>query len=222
MKKNRQEQISESLIMGILLALTGGFLDAYTYQIRGHVFANAQTGNMVLLAKNISECQWLEAFQYLIPIAAFAAGVYIAELIKHRMKENSRIHWRQIVVLIEILLLIIVAFLPQSANMGVNVTISFICAMQVETFRRVKGNAYATTMCTGNLRSATELICSYHITKDKELRRRSLNYYGIIAVFIAGALVGTLASSFMGEKAVLLCCILLMISFVIMFVRKDE
>ena len=40
---------SESVRLGILLATVGGFLDAYTFICRGGVFANAQTGNIVLL-----------------------------------------------------------------------------------------------------------------------------------------------------------------------------
>ena len=58
-------------------------------------------------------------------------------------------------VLVEIFLVIIVAYLPQKHNMIANTLISFICALQVETFRKVHGSAFATTMCTGNLRSAT-------------------------------------------------------------------
>ena len=46
-------QISESLALGIFLTLAGGFQDAYSYNVRDHVFANAQTGNIVLLGQNI-------------------------------------------------------------------------------------------------------------------------------------------------------------------------
>ena len=49
-EKIREKQMSENFILGIMLALTGGFLDAYTYITRGGVFANAQTGNIVLMA----------------------------------------------------------------------------------------------------------------------------------------------------------------------------
>lgn len=41
---NKKVQISESIELGILLALSGGFMDAYSYIGRGGVFANAQTG----------------------------------------------------------------------------------------------------------------------------------------------------------------------------------
>ncbi len=58
-------QMSESFRMGALLAVTGGFFDVYTYLCRGKVFANAQTGNMVLLGISVSQGQWLAALQYL-------------------------------------------------------------------------------------------------------------------------------------------------------------
>ena len=51
MKEEQHRQMSESFAVGILLILAGGFQDAYTYIYRGGVFANAQTGNVVLLGK---------------------------------------------------------------------------------------------------------------------------------------------------------------------------
>ena len=41
------KQMSESVRLGILLALSGGLMDAYSYIVRDRVFANAQTGNML-------------------------------------------------------------------------------------------------------------------------------------------------------------------------------
>ena len=50
MKRIKIHQITEdSLHLGLLLAMVGGYLDAYTFVGRGGVFANAQTGNIVLL-----------------------------------------------------------------------------------------------------------------------------------------------------------------------------
>ena len=39
-----------TLRFALLITLACGFLDAYTYLARGHVFANAQTGNVILFA----------------------------------------------------------------------------------------------------------------------------------------------------------------------------
>ncbi|HIS41615.1 MAG TPA: DUF1275 domain-containing protein, partial [Candidatus Limiplasma pullicola] len=96
-------QMSESLLLGALLAVAGGFFDAYTYICRGGVFANAQTGNIVLLGLKLAEREWLRALTYLLPILAFALGVVLAEVIKQygkaRQTDGKGMHWRQFIVL---------------------------------------------------------------------------------------------------------------------------
>ena len=49
MKLKAKQQMSESMSLAVLLTLAGGFQDAYSYNCRGRVFANAQTGNIVCL-----------------------------------------------------------------------------------------------------------------------------------------------------------------------------
>ena len=115
--KKVKGQMSESLVLGLLLALAGGFFDAYTYLCRGGVFANAETGNIVLLGAHLAEGDLEKALRYLLPIVAFAFGVLSAELVKRRFKSRQNrdinIHWRQIVVLGEMVLVTIAALLPQ-------------------------------------------------------------------------------------------------------------
>ena len=82
-------QYSDSLRVGILLALTGGFLDAYTYISRGNVFANAQTGNMVMLGINFMEGNFRGIINYIIPIIAFAIGVLLAEVIRTKLSKRT-------------------------------------------------------------------------------------------------------------------------------------
>ena len=89
-------QMSETLFLGALLTVTGGFLDAYTYLCRGKVFANAQTGNIVLLGVKLAEGQFDALLHYLIPILAFALGVVVAELTRRRFRSHPAIHWRSL------------------------------------------------------------------------------------------------------------------------------
>lgn len=222
MKQN--QQMSESLLVCSILAATGGFLDAYTYICRGKVFANAQTGNMVLLGLHIAEKNFKNVFYYFIPIAAFSLGVLLSEQIKYYFKNNdSNIHWRQIIILIEAIILLIVGFIPVGKlDMTANVAISFICSLQVESFRKVNGNAFATTMCTGNLRSASELFHKYILTKDKTIRNKSFQYINIILLFISGSVIGVFVTNMFREKAVFFCCILLVTVFFIMFIKSKE
>ena len=155
--KLRLEKASESYLVGVLLAIAGGYLDVYTYICRGGVFANAQTGNIVLLGINVADKNWDKILFYMYPILAFMAGILITEYVRRKFRYNPGLHWRQIVIVIEFVVLWVIAFTPSGVcDDLINSAVSFVCSMQVESFRRFNGSAYATTMCTGNLRSATE------------------------------------------------------------------
>lgn len=80
---NKKVQISESIELGILLALSGGFMDAYSYIGRGEVFANAQTGNMLLLGVHLSEGNIPAAIRYLCPVLAFTFGIALADIVRN-------------------------------------------------------------------------------------------------------------------------------------------
>lgn len=82
----------------------------------------------------------------------------------------QRLHWRQLVVLGEVLLLFAVGFLPQSQNLLANAIVSFSCAMQVQAFRKVDGYAFASTMCIGDLRSGVEAFCIWRKTHEPHAR----------------------------------------------------
>ena len=216
MWKIGNNQMSETFRLGAVLALAGGFLDAYTYLVRGKVFANAETGNMVLLGVNLLNGQWEKALGYVAPILAFAIGVVVAEAIKKRVQERS-LHWRQISLLAEMVILLVVCFLPQSMNNAANVAVAFVCAVQVESFRKVHGNAFATTMCTGNLRSGTERLWQFLQSGKRESLTQAGRYYGIIFFFIVGAALGSFTSGILAERAVFVPCLLLFAAFLMMF-----
>lgn len=221
MRKHRG-QMSESKAMAVLLTLAGGFQDAYSYNCRGRVFANAQTGNIVLLGQNIAEGNWSVAARYVVPLASFFLGVYLASRIHVHCREGRRFHWRQLVLMAEMVLLIAAGFLSQSLNMEANAMMSFACAMQVAGFRSFNGLPSATTMCIGNMRSAAELLCSYHVTGEKEERRKSIHYFAVILIFAVGAAVGALSAIRLGERAIWIAAALLCAGFVLMFVKEEK
>ena len=75
-----EQQASESYLVGVLLAIAGGYLDVYTYVCRGGIFANAQTGNIVLLGISVADQNWSKIDGYIYPILAFMAGILVAEV----------------------------------------------------------------------------------------------------------------------------------------------
>ena len=177
----RSKQMSESIELGILLALSGGLMDAYSYIYRDHVFANAQTGNILLFGIQLAEKNWTAALHYLFPISAFVVGIALADIVRMKTDEKN-FHWRQICVLIEAFVLICVAFFPQSMNTVANSLISFACGIQVESFRKIHGQGIATTMCIGNLRSATQNLCEYWSTKNWKAVEKECSIMGLLFV----------------------------------------
>ena len=73
-------QMSEAFRTVMFLSASGGLQDAYTYIGRGKVFANAQTGNIVLMAVHAFAGEWGRVLHYLVPLCFFALGVFAAEL----------------------------------------------------------------------------------------------------------------------------------------------
>ena len=143
----QEKQMSDSLMVGLLLAFAGGMLDAYSFVNRGAVFATAETGNIVQLCVHLSMGRWSMAFHYLLPIMAFFFGILTAEAIRRHVSGHPNwFHWRQFLVAAECGVLVLVSFLPQGEpDWAANVLISFTSAVQLETFRKFRGCAGATT-----------------------------------------------------------------------------
>ena len=221
MKTKHHGQMSESFLTAVFLSLSGGLQDAYTYLFRGKVFANAQTGNIVLMAVHAFAGEWGRVLHYLVPLCFFALGVFAAELMHQKLQNLQRLHWRQLVVLGEGLLLFLVGFLPQELNLLANSIVSFSCAMQVQAFRKVDGYAFASTMCIGDLRSGVEAFCIWSKTHEPHAKDRMLRYFGIILLFALGAGIGSVSAGRIGAHAIWISCLLLLAAFALMFIRED-
>lgn len=90
----------------------------------------------------------------------------LADLVHERF--GSVIHWRQVTVFFEAVILLGVSFIPGGDfNLLANCLTSFACGMQVESFRKIHGHGIATTMCIGNLRNALQNVDDYIITHKR-------------------------------------------------------
>lgn len=221
----KNNQMSESVLTACFLSMSGGLQDAYTYMYRGKVFANAATGNIVLLSQCIAEKDPITAIRYIVPILFFASGIFISESIRLIFKNKSQaIHWRQLVLVLEIPLLFVVGFLPRTftANLFANAMVSLACSMQVQAFRKVNGYAYSSTMCIGNMRSGMDSFCHYVHTKEPEYLQKAMHYFVIILLFGLGAALGGQILPLLKVKTIWLSCLLLSVSFIMMFAREEE
>ena len=205
-------QMSDATVTMVFLTLSGGFQDAYTLLMRDGVYANAQTGNIVLLTGRIVHGDFANALRYLVPLTAFALGVLAAERLRAHFRMESRLHWRQTVLLLEMLLLAIVGWIPTAYNPVANALVSFVCAMQVQAFRTLRGNPYASTMCIGNLRSGMANLSAYTRTHDRNDLHKSAYYFLVIFIFFLGAGIGYLAVRQFALHAIWFSCAALVIA----------
>lgn len=219
---NTKKHVSEAFFVASVLAMVGGLLDAYTYLYRGKVFANGQTGNLVLLGIRMSENNWTAAIYYLLPICAFIIGVLLAEVICFFVKNNRPVKWKHVILMLEIAILTIIIFVPQGDfyDSIVTISISFVCALQTQTFRCVRGKSYFSVMCTGNLRSGTAELFQFIKTKEKQHWRNFLDYYLIVFYFILGASIGGLSITKFGSLSLLCAISLLFFVLLILFFKK--
>lgn len=215
-------QMSDKFRSAVFIILSGGFQDAYTYCCRGGVFANAQTGNIVLMSAALFRGDWEAVVKYLVPVLSFLLGIAVAELVHVHYRRQEKIHWRQIVLIEEILLLFIVGFIPVTLDPLANALVSFVCALQVQTFHKIHGQPYASTMCIGNMRSGMESLVAYFRSRDHETLVKSLTYFGVIGVFAAGAGIGSVFSQTIGHGIIWVCCGLLSVSFFLMFIHEKQ
>jgi uncharacterized membrane protein YoaK (UPF0700 family) len=183
---------SESVRLGVLLAVVGGFLDAYTFMTRDGVFANAQTANVVLFGIDLVQGDWRSALGYVPPLVAFTLGVFTAEAVSRPARARSVRRPVRAVLVIEIMVLAIVGFVPTSVpNPVVTIAISFVAALQVTTFRVLVDQAFSTTMTTGNLRSLSQAAFHRIADGDRAAGVRALNFGFVIAGFLCGAILGS-------------------------------
>lgn len=196
----KMNPFAENMSTACMLSIVGGFLDIYTYIFRGGVFANAVTGNMVIFAWNITEGAYAMCGKYFLAICCYALGIFCAEYIHQKLPPTHKIQWHQITILLEIVCLIPLGFIPPGPfDFIINASIAFVCALQVQTFRSVHGLPFASTMCTGNLRNGTEALFHHTVLKDASQMIKVFRYYGIIACFILGAVIGGLLLTHLGS-----------------------
>lgn len=179
-------KIDKEYTVALLLSAVGGFLEIYSYTLKDKVFSTTLTGNLVLMAYNMSFGNF-DILKYISPMIAFVIGVYVAI----KLKDKNKIFLIDIICIILILL-----FKNQRYNM---LTVSFMTlmsAMQIQVFQSLRDKAYISTMMTGNIR---KLITSI-IEKDK----LSIKIYlSVILSFALSVMLGGILIYLLKENAII-------------------
>lgn len=207
------KKMSMSLRVACLLTFVGGFLEIYSYLLKGGVFATTITGDIIRLTHNIFEGKYFESVRYIFPIIGFFIGVVIALNIEKYYEYKNK-YWRENVILAEIVIIVIVAILHNNEfDYITNSMISCISAIQIQSFINVKDTTYMSTMCTGNTKKLFEAL----IRNNKS---RIIVFSCIVGSFVLGVIIGNYLLKIYNTNSILF--LLIPLFSVYMIIKKDN
>jgi uncharacterized membrane protein YoaK (UPF0700 family) len=196
-------------------------MDAHTYYVRGGVFANVQTGNVIFFAIDMSERKITAAMAHVWPILAFMVGMALAAHIKSGRVERFVPHPLRWTMTVQVVALAAIGFVPVTVSHNyVTVPIAFLAAMQMGLFRNVGDLAYLPVATTGNLMRFVESGYDGFVEK-RSASRRACGIYGTLIVgFAGGALIGAFASRAWGAHAIWLAAGILAVTLALFIVDE--
>ncbi len=200
---------SQSFGLAVLLSSAAGSIEAYSV-IKLGAFAGAQTGNVVLGAIEISRWRWTPAARYLWPILAFVVGIVLARtLLTPRVVRLVRRPYRAILAF-ELIMVIAMGFLPDTTPRALaSVIITLAVAAQMSTFRTVVDIGYNSAFTTGNLMNAITAAHAAFVKHDHDELVHARRVSGVIASFVAGAILGAVCAHEFGRHGIWLGGVLL-------------
>lgn len=196
-----------SLIEALLFTFIGGFSNAYTYILRGGIFSNMQTGNLIKFIIGLSNGNFEPL--YFIPIISFIIGCLITPLL-NKLKNSYIID--QIIILLTYL---ICGFIPSSTILNI-LTVSimaFIGAILFDSFNECLNTTYTSIMCTNNMRLFSKSIIEKNYKKV-------LFFILIIISFSIGVLVSALLGKVFELYSISFLSIIVFISLFISIIKN--
>ncbi len=205
--------MNSTLRFAALLSAGGGFLDSYAWVAHGHVFTNAQTGNIILFGVFAAQDEWRQALRHVPPMLAFFPGVFTAQWLHKRRLSDDQVRATAVGLCVEVVILTI-SWSPVGRAPGHRVSvaaIAFAATMQSSGFQRVGKWPYTSVVTTANLRSLSErpLFAITFLPHNPEASDQARTLAAICAFFVCSAIAGATLTVFFGKSAIVFPIILL-------------
>ena len=183
--------------------LSAGMMGAYTYNLRGGVFCNAQTANIVMMSIAFGKGNVEAGLYYLIPFAAYCLGSFISEALPSPVKKLGFLRWDTYLIAFEAAVLFITGLIPLSAPARiVQIMINFLASMQYNTFRQMEGIPMATTFCTNHVRQVGIALAKLIRKHDVKASKRGFIHLSMLLSFFLGGAILTFFCDKLEEKAI--------------------
>ena len=191
----------QSKRLALFLTFCAGYVDAYTFIVRGNTLVAGQTGNVVFLSVGLIQQNVSDASAKAMTLLSFMMGVFLLTL----YKEKLRIVKKPILSLIPLAVLsLIIGFVPQTVeNIYLVPPLAFCMGLVTTAFGEVSGIAYNNAFMTGNIKRTMLAFGDYFRTKHTPFLREGLIFVSLLSSFVFGVVFSAYLTIYYQEKTIL-------------------
>ena len=191
----------QSKRLALFLTFCAGYVDAYTFIVRGNTLVSGQTGNVVFLSVGLIQQNVSDASAKVMTLLFFMMGVFFLTL----YKEKLRIVKKPILSLIPLAVLsLIIGFVPQTVdNIYLVPPLAFCMGLVTTAFGEVSGIAYNNAFMTGNIKRTMLAFGDYFRTKHTPFLREGLIFVSLLSSFVFGVVFSAYLTIYYQEKTIL-------------------
>ncbi len=208
-------------LLTIIAAFLMGFIDAYTFMAQNHVFASAQTGNMVTFAVKLFSGEWRQAVRNIIVFFGFALGVFLGEIFLVKFAELRMLKYRLFLYFQAVLLLLLAIYQLQLDTRVMGVLLGILSGYELTMFRKIRDTQVNNGIMTGNAKNLMNSLYRILFNKEKKAKSDFLNQLTVIVMFIFGVGIGTLVVQWHATYSLWFAFYLVCLSIVSMFFVKE-
>ncbi len=206
-------------LIAILLAITSGGIDAYTFIEQGGVFAGLQTGNSILFGISLANHDFAQSLKYIFSIIFFALGIVIIKVMQRKLDSiNTR---KVIIMFYEIVVIMLVGLLVKDTSSVLIVgLLSLVSAAQLQEFKLLKGNPFNPLMMTGNISKIANNAYLALVDHDKKAKSLLIDTIMVITSFILGTFIMGIVDHYLNAYSVLVLIIPLSLVIIFNFINR--
>ena len=191
----------QSKRLALFLTFCAGYVDAYTFIVRGNTLVAGQTGNVVFLSVGLIQHNVSDASAKVMTLLAFMMGVLLLTI----YKEKLRIVKKPILSVIPLAVLsLIIGFVPQTVeNIYLVPPLAFCMGLVTTAFGEVSGIAYNNAFMTGHIKRTMLAFGDYFRTKHTPFLREGLIFVSLLSSFVFGVVFSAYLTIYYQEKTIL-------------------
>ena len=191
----------QSKRLALFLTFCAGYVDAYTFIVRGNTLVAGQTGNVVFLSVGLIQHNVSDASAKVMTLLSFMMGVLLLTV----YKEKLRIVKKPILSVIPLAVLsLIIGFVPQTVeNIYLVPPLAFCMGLVTTAFGEVSGIAYNNAFMTGNIKRTMLAFGDYFRTKHTPFLREGLIFVSLLSSFVFGVVFSAYLTIYYQEKTIL-------------------